>query len=62
MIIHERKDGTIVESMKGVKAPPLANKIVSEVTFGEILRKEIHKVEEGNVPNIDIGKYSRSAG
>ena len=60
MIIHERKDGTIVESMKGVKAPPLANKIVSEVTFGEVLRKEINKVEEG--PNIDIGKYSRSAG
>ncbi len=60
MIIHERADGTIVDTMKGVKAPPLANQIVSEVTFGEVLRKEIHNVEEG--PNIDIGKYSRSAG
>ena len=52
MIIHERADGTIVSSMKGVKAPVKASMILkSTETFAEVLRKEMRKIEKDSNDN-----------
>lgn len=45
-ISHIRKDGTRVQTMKGVKAPVTANRILSKETFGEVLKKEERKLEK----------------
>lgn len=47
-ISHLRKDGSRVQSMKGVKAPMTANKILSKETFGEVLKREERKIEKTN--------------
>ena len=45
-ISHIRKDGSRVETMKGVKAPVKANRILSKKTFGEVLKREERKLDE----------------
>ena len=56
-ISHIRADGSRPQSMKGVKAPLTANRIRSEVTFGEVLQKEMRKIEKNNYSSVGSLSY-----
>jgi hypothetical protein len=46
MIIHERANGIIVESMRGEKAPKEASRILAESRFEGMLKHEIRKLNQ----------------
>lgn len=46
MIIHERANGIIVESMRGEKAPKEASRILAESRFEGMLKSEIRKLNK----------------
>ena len=46
MIIHERANGIIVESMRGEKAPRQAAEILAKSKFEQMLQTEVRKLKE----------------